>query len=184
MKRMMVIAFAVVCLIQLAVPAWMIHRRENTLRHGEAFRFKTQPVDPYDAFRGRYVALNFEAATFTNRVPDELFNRRRQTMYASIDNDADGFAQVTALHRTRPATGSCIQVKVWNRSRLQFPFDRFYLEESLAPKAESLYREHNRRGATNTYAIVRVLGGFATLEDLIIDGRPVLEYATDEMTSP
>ena len=39
MKRMMTIAFAVVCLVQLGVPAWMIHRRENTLRHGEAFRF-------------------------------------------------------------------------------------------------------------------------------------------------
>ena len=146
-------------------------------------------MDPYDAFRGRYVALNYEAASFTNHVPDgEPYRRRRPTLYASIENDADGFAQVTALHRNRPDAGAYMNVKAWNTHRtdvrLQFPFDRFYLEESLAPKAESLYLENNRRGATNTYAIVKVLDGFAVLEDLIIDGRPVLEYANDNATEP
>ena len=43
--------------VQIAVPVYMIVNREKTLVLGKQFKFHTVPVDPYDAFRGRYVAL-------------------------------------------------------------------------------------------------------------------------------
>ena len=47
------LGLVVVAAAQLAVPAWMIAGRELTLREGQVFKFRTRPVDPADAFRGR-----------------------------------------------------------------------------------------------------------------------------------
>ena len=61
MKHWRLLVFALVGFAQLAVPASLIWKRERTLRQGHVWKFRTAPVDPVDAFRGRYVALEFEA---------------------------------------------------------------------------------------------------------------------------
>lgn len=181
MKKILSILFVAVCLVQLAIPTWMIYRREKTLKEGDVFLFKTQPVDPYDVFRGRYVALDFAASSFSNNNPSVQLTRKK-IVYAELEQDEDGFAIITALHESKPA-GPGIKVRILsqydNNIRLQLPMDRYYLEESLAPEAERLYREHSGRSATNTYARIRVRNSFAVIEDLVIDGRPVLEYTGD-----
>lgn len=61
MNRNLLLALLVVlAAAQLAVPASMIVQRETVLTQGRVYKFKTAPVDPVDAFRGRYVALRFE----------------------------------------------------------------------------------------------------------------------------
>lgn len=175
MKRIIVITLLAVCIVQLAVPAWMIKRRENTLKLGEVFHFKTQPVDPYDAFRGRFVALNFEAAVITNLTHTADYERR-QRLYAKIVTNEQGYAEIESLHKNK-IEGTCIPVRYQWNSRVTLPIDRFYLEESLAPEAERLYRQHNMRGASsNTYAVVRIYNAFPVIEDLIIDGQSVYTY--------
>ena len=56
-RKLLITSFILLCLVQTAVPLSMIARREFTLRNGRVYKFKTAPVDPYDAFRGRFVAL-------------------------------------------------------------------------------------------------------------------------------
>lgn len=181
MKRRIWILVAAVAVVQLAVPGWMILRRERTLEQGEVFRFATAPVDPYDAFRGRYVALQFTAATVTNAAAPEGL-RRGDTVYAVLRESVDGFADVESLHRERPALPH-LSVRVRSVSvegpvRIDLPFDRFYLEEPLAPAAEAVYRERGREGgATSAWAVVRVRNGFGVLDDLIVDGVPIREAA-------
>lgn len=182
MKRMLPAIFIVVCLVQWAIPGLMIHKREQTLRKGEVFLFKTAPVDPYDAFRGRYVALGFDLNSITNSFgyTHEVRNKR---MYAALDRDEAGFAAITGLSDKPPETPSIpvrIQYSYEGVIRLQLPFDRFYMEEHLAPVAETVYRSASRSDATNTFAIVRVYEHFPVLEDLIINGRPASEYATEQ----
>lgn len=179
MKRWMLVIFAVVCAAQLSIPAWMIYRREKTLREGEVFLFQTRPVDPYDAFRGRYVALDFAARSFSNDQQGVVF-KRKQKVYGELGVDADGFAVITALHEKPPGKPS-IRVVVLsqgdNTAWLRFPMDRYYLEESMAPEAERLYMQHSRANSTNTFAVVRILNAFPVIEDLVINGKPVMEYA-------
>ncbi len=83
--------FAAMALLQLAAPASMIYSREHTLAKGEEFKFRTAPVDPYDAFRGRYVALSFDdnQAALAPGVT-AVFG---QTVYATIEVGGDGFAK-------------------------------------------------------------------------------------------
>ena len=58
-RRSLLIIALIGLAAQFSVMGLMIARREMTLRNGVVCRFLTAPVDPYDAFRGRYVALNF-----------------------------------------------------------------------------------------------------------------------------
>jgi uncharacterized membrane-anchored protein len=59
---------------------------------------------------------------------------------------------------------------------LQLPFDRYYMNESKAPQAESAYWSHSRRTNQAAYVSVRVLDGFAVLEDLYIDDTPIQDF--------
>ena len=156
----------------------MIARREHVLHEGRSFKFKTAPVDPYDAFRGRYVALNFEAATVTGiPLPSGLQHGVR--VYALLGEDEKGFAKVTALSLARPSDGPYLRARVQypasDRVSLELPFDRYYMEETKAPAAEDAYRQHSRSETGNAYAIVRILGTQAVLEDLYVEGLPVKE---------
>jgi uncharacterized membrane-anchored protein len=168
--------FGVVALVQLAVATSQLWRSEWTLRTGKSYKFKTAPVDPYDAFRGRYVALAFEQreAPWDGQKTLSLGS----TAYAVLSEDANGFAQVLRVTPVRPESGDYLRVKTGysgtsNRVSYSFSYDRFYMEECKAPKAESVYRENSR----NTYALVRVRDGVGVIEDLFVGDKPIRELA-------
>ncbi len=172
--------FVAAVLAQLAAPASLLWKYEQTLQTGRAYKFRTAPVDPYDAFRGRFVALAFENTSAPVRKGEDV--KLRQRAFVQIEEGADGFARFTELSATPPAHGDYLRVEpTWrNPTNTQFTvsFNRYYLEETKAPKAERAYWESNRRSNTNrnTYALVRVRSGLGVIEDLYIDGKPVSQY--------
>lgn len=174
--------FAFLVIAQLAVPAWMILSRERTLEHGEVYKFKTRPVDPYDPFRGRYVALGIEPDEAPVPKGPEL--HRNQKVYAILERDEEGFAQVSELSLTRPEGDNYIRVKVGyvsdNSARLRWPFDRYYMDEHQAPEAERVYRNNSRSDEHNAHLTVRVREGSAVLEELFIEGVPIGEFLQQE----
>jgi len=173
--------FLVVALIQLSVPASVVWKRGQTLKHGRVWKFKTEPVDPVDAMRGRYVALRFAAEKVP--VADESAHERISpgtSVYAALKEGADGFADVDRIS-IEPLNGEdVVKVKVGysydHSEHLIFPFDRFWVTEKNAPAAEKAYRENSRRGKENAYVTVRVRDGDAALEQLYIDNQPLAEY--------
>lgn len=171
--------FALVVLVQLAVPAGMIARRELTLREGEAFKFRTAPVDPYDAFRGRYVALSLEASRIT-LLPDHDF-RSGEKVFASIVTDENGYAMFDYISRVRPVTGAYLAVRLADvydgNGTLQLPFDRYYMNEDEAPEAEMAYRSATTMdGSRAAHLLIRIRRGYGVIEDLYIDNLPVREF--------
>jgi len=168
------IAIIILALIQLAVPSWMISSSEDILKDGEQFKFKTAPVDPYDIFRGRYVALAMEQDRVA--VEDEFWVEVGQNVYLGIENDDQGYAQVTSAHLRRPEGGSYIKASsryvAKNQLFFRLPFDRYYMNEKKAPRAEKLYRDTNRE-KRDAHVVVRVLNGKALIEALYIDGKSV-----------
>ncbi len=170
--------FTVLSVFQLAVPFWMIFNREMTLRDGKQFRFRTAPVDPYDAFRGRYVALQFERNSAP--VPADEKLAMNQKVYAELAEDENGFARIVKVTTNEPSSEAYVQCRINSITDsliyLQFPFDRYYMDEKLAPAAEAAYREHSRREAQDVYVTVRVKAGNAVLEELYIEGTPIREF--------
>ena len=138
-------------------------------------------MDPYDAFRGRYVALRFEAgdATWSEKEPAN----HGKKIFALVETGPDGFARFTSASSKRPEGGDWLEGKSSYSSsdkhvRVQVPFDRFYMEEKLAPKAEQAYREHSRNGGErDAYAIVRIRAGLGVIEQVFVGDKPLAEAA-------
>ena len=177
--------FLLAVLAQLAVPASMIARREQVLRRGQAFRFRTAPVDPYDAFRGRYVALRFEQTSVP--VPADHEFRSGQKVFARIAEDADGFASFAGIARRCPRNEPYLATRLHNVSGtnavLQIPFDRLYMEESEAPAAEVAYRRHSSGSNRAAFVQVRIWKGLGVIEDLYIDQMPIRQFLANAATN-
>lgn len=184
-KRSWILAiFALAAGAQLAVPARMIWRHERTLREGQVFLFHTRPVDPADAFRGRFVWLGLEPDSF--QPPEVNDWSRDQKAYAVLGTDTNGFATVLRLEHNPPAGETAIAVRVtWpeiDAGKVHFLWeglDRYYMAESKAPAAEKSYRQHNTRTNRTCHVAVRVLGNQAVLEELFIENQPVRRWLAE-----
>ena len=178
-RRLILVLFLAACAAQWIAASWKIVERELTLRRGDVYRFKTAPVDPVDAFRGRYVAVRVEENTVPFEGPWE--RKHDRWLFAELGVGEDGFARFVKLHdqlpldtpgiRTRITSFNDQEKKVW----LKLPLDRFYLSERIAPEAERAYREHSRQEAQDAWLAVRVWRGRAAIEGLYIGDRPILD---------
>jgi len=193
MKKALLIIIGIGVCVQFGVLVSMLVKRELTLRHGEVFRFHTAPVDPFDAFRGRYVALSFDIERERLGTLDTWQLQDNKPCYVQLGTDTNGFAtvvrgtecHVAAVFRDNPGNLPVIKARIEKRwigqgyhHTIKLPFDRFYMPEKLAPEAERVYLEATRgRDRTQSAAaVVRVWRGNAVIEDLEINGVPIVEY--------
>lgn len=175
--------FIVVVLIQLYVPAKMVWDSNAVITSGETFKFKTQPIDPNDPFRGKYVVLNYEADNIT--IEDEVDFEIYEPVYVTLQKDDLGFAVIKTVSKTAPnntsnyviATIDQVVPKKGDSTKIyvEYPFDRFYMEEHKAKPAEQTVAESSREEGKTAYAIVKVKNGQAVIEDVMIDGVSVKE---------
>ena len=177
--RIRLILLVALALAQMGVPGALIYRHESVLHEGKAFKFRVAPVDPYDAFRGRFVALAFERTDAP--APPELSGRRGRA-WARITGGPDGFAQFEEVTARKPVSGDFVEVRLTyvyqGRAHFRLPFDRFYMEESAAPEAEQALwrRTPGQVGRRMVYVVVRILDGQAVTEQLFLDGVPIAQY--------
>ena len=198
MKNIKLILFGIFAVIGIAAPLSIIWKHETVLRHGTTYKFRTKPVDPYDAFRGKYVVLGFE----DDKLDDvkETFIHYNKAVYLRLIVDNDGFAKPTEIS-WKPLEGANI-IRIdqilpeWLFSddysnkkkilRITYPFNRYYLPEDIAPLAEQLYRRANTRAGgddrkLDTYVTVKVYKGVGVLEELYLNGVPVREAVKAEL---
>ena len=184
--------FLGLAIVQLYIPAGQIRKYEDILRTGAVYKFRTAPVDPYDAFRGRYVALNYAGTEAVSRQ-GEKFNRHAPA-YVALQKDAAGFVHFGEISSETPARGDYLRVEYLyatggsgDFAHFRLPFDRFYMEESKAPLAEAAYRKFgNRRNREKdpTYVVVRIKDGRGVIEDLYIKDIPIRDFLAEEAANP
>lgn len=189
-RRVGVALIVAVGIVHLAVPLWMIHARERTLDEGSRWRFRVAPVDPADPFRGRYLALGFRENQAP--VPPDADIDFGAWVYVPLERDEEGFARLGPVHTDPPAGGDFLRLQVRGlspgdegrrRAHFRLPFDRLYLEEEKARRAEERLREIFRaRGGeaaeeVPVWAWVRVREGRAVLEDVEVAGRSIRALA-------
>lgn len=170
--------FLLVALAQLYVPAKMVWDKETLWAEGKEYKFKVAPVDPNDPFRGKYITLSYEATRYESSNAEEW--SRGEPIYVTLLEDSEDFALIKEVFRF-PPTGAqnFVEAKVrrWSSSSsivfIEYPFDRFYMEESKAYDAELAYREMLRDSMQVAYALVNVKQGEAVLKDVLIDGVPI-----------
>ncbi len=190
-RKITLLIFAAMVLAQWYVPGSMILQRESTINKGQVFQFKCQPIDPNDPFRGKYITLGFEADSysFTSTADEQLWTYG-QLAYVTIDNDESDFARISGVSNTKPDAGaaffqatirgvSIIETEKQRLLTFEFPFNRFYMEESKAPLAEQLYGEQLIDSNSLVYGLVSIYKGNAVLTDVIINGQSIKEAVED-----
>ena len=173
MKYWRILVFALIVCAQLAAPASLIWKREQTLPQGSVWKFRTAPVDPVDAFRGRYVALEFE--TETQQIAPPPNAQYGQTVFVTLRLDAEGFATIDQVLPSRPEGNDFIQAHL-HGTTIALPFDKYWVTERDASAAEAAYRAQSSREKRNAFVTVRVFKGDAALEQLYLDGLPLGDY--------
>jgi uncharacterized membrane-anchored protein len=181
MKNILIASFILLVLVQWFVPGNMICNKEKVVKKGRSFRFETEPVDPADPFRGRYMILDFKMDTFRVKSMPEIDIDR--PVYVLLENDANGFARIQNVVFSKPANQNDYVIANAYVSRVNddfliyvtYPFEEFYLEEFKAPKAEQEYFESTRDSTKKTYAVVKVFNGDAVIENVYINDKPLVQ---------
>ncbi|WP_263834032.1 GDYXXLXY domain-containing protein [Sulfurospirillum oryzae] len=191
-KLFLGIVFGVLCVVQLGAILFQMMSYERILKEGEVFYFKVLPLDPYDPFRGRYVTLRFENATKAPLASNESMDETSPKGYALLEHQEKGDA-IKEVRFSKPANGHFLEVNVQYINQgsvpksaekpehanvyFSLPFDRFYMREDIAPKAEKVLRA---RSGVSVKAKLRVLGGKGVIEDLVVGETPLSQFVQSE----
>ena len=159
MKKTLLSVLIITILVQIFIPVYMIWGKYDVLKNGEEVKIRIAPVDPYDAFRGRYVSLWYEY---------DLDYNQRHGKYGILGIDGDGFATVKEVRREQPKGELYLTSK--DEYYFDIPIDRYYMEETLAPQTEKMLS-----GEKEAYVTVRIKGDKSVISGLYIDGKPVEE---------
>ncbi len=173
--------FVLVAIVQLYVPAKMIFDKEDVIHTGTEYKFKTEPIDPNDPFRGKYITLRYEEDMV--EVENESDWRWGEMVYVLLTSDSNGFAKILSVSKETPTgTPDFLIAKVSyvpddgsNKLTIEYPFDRYYMEESKAYDAELAYRESQIDTNQIAYALVSIKEGDAVLKDVLINGVSIRE---------
>lgn len=181
-KKSYLILFAIV-LLQLGVPIYGIISRQLVIAYGREFKFKVRPFDPYDAFRGRYVTFSLTKEYESNTLSTATCEKH---CYAQLSSDGSNFAQITRLSESKPPSGDYVKLKGDNfNGEFDYPVDRYYLNEKLAPEAEKLISSRRLnsvdRNEHNIYITAKVKNGTMIITGLFVDNQPIEDYLRNKI---
>lgn len=168
--------------VQLFVPAQMIYQQEDALDTGTAYKFKTQPIDPTDPFRGKFIILNYDMDSF--ETEEDGWYDYNGNIFVYLKTDTEGFATVKTVSKTLLDSSDdyVIAESKYNNSKtvnFDLPFNRFYMNENKAYDAEISVRKAQRDTTKTCYGLVFVKEGTAVLENVFIDNKPIQEFVKE-----
>lgn len=174
--------FGVMVVIQLLIPAQMIYSKNQIKYNGITYKFELEAIDPNDPFRGKYIILNPKESHVTSPNKDAAL---RGDIYANFKIDSLGYANVTEVSATAPDHNNYLKVKshrygstdTTQTLRINYPFDRYYMNEHKALTAEKLTRAAVRDSAQTCYAEVAIYKGQFSLLAVKINGVDIEELA-------
>ncbi len=186
-KQIYTAAFIIIALIQLAVPAKMIWESEDALLQGDRHLLKLAPFDPNDPFRGKYINLRFEIAQYSSDSPCLVEGKSNQ--YVSLTHDEGRFSRISQINHGKPSTGEYFSTSLYcysidndkSQYDLLLPFQKYYMEESLAEGAERLARNNSRDTTTDVYAEVYIYQGNARIKQVFIGDQKIEDLVSESL---
>ena len=153
-KPFLIVSALVSAVVLCGILVWMIADRAAILRDGREIVLKTEPIDPRDLLRGRYVRLNYSISrvppiAFTGEKPDYFDSGTM--IFVRLEQGADGFWQAAeARVGSRPNDGEDVWIRgetafrmasTDNPANVRYGIERFYAPEALAPEIEKRMRD-------------------------------------------
>jgi len=161
-------------LFSVIVTKILSHKKNDILKNGIEYKIKTRSIDPADPFRGRYVAISVNVG-----VPDDLQNSAPEGVpfYVRLRTGGDGYAELSEVS-VSPLEGDGVlklggpySWRKWDNT-VSLPFDRYYMQEKIAPKAESAHWQQS----ADTYVALRVKNCKGAISGLYIGNMRIEDY--------
>ncbi|MBT8219133.1 MAG: GDYXXLXY domain-containing protein [Bacteroidia bacterium] len=164
------IIFSIYAVGLLAFPLMTVWNQQSIFDDGSIYKFKCAPIDPNDIFRGKYVQLGFD----NNFIPKSTLSIDiGQTVYGRIAIDQAGYAFVTEIANVPFGKETYLELQnVQDQGdiiRFDYPFNRLYMNEEKAPKAEELFRDELSNTDAEIYARVYITEGRFLLDDVFVN---------------
>lgn len=181
-KGIVIVLFLILAGVQWFVPLQMIQDRRSTLANGKIYKFKMAPVDPIDPFRGKYLDLQFQEAQY--EVNSGVEWQPNESVYVILQQDSLGYAFITDLSKEKPVpdkdyiktTISYIDGEEYSMVHIDYPFDRYYINERMAEPLEKAFSEILSDTSKVNYAQVRIRSDQVILEEVYIDEQSIREW--------
>lgn len=181
-KNIQIISLSLLFLTQLFVLGSMVWQHENVATQGERLKFRIQPIDPNDPFRGKYITLNFMNNS-TNTIDWKSEQSVDGKAYIRFEVGPDGFARIAGIQNHASEKEPYLELPAESiRGRygkgihVDFPFNRFYMEESKAPQAEKELRRNLDGEDLEAYALVAMKDGKAILLDVYVNEISIKDF--------
>ena len=139
--------------------------------------FEVHGYDPYDYARGRYLALGFQ------ELPKELKSKlsHNKKNYAVVKEGKDGFSVVSEVIHNLDGRACTRLSKRAAYSNVIYPFSRFYINEELAPAAESVFKQALKSRKRCALVVSLYPDGASAVRDLLVDGVSIRVLAQEEI---
>jgi len=175
--------FAMAAVAQWVLPLLGVWQHEQVVARGVLVRIRCAAPDPYDPLRGRYLAVRPEETRLPK--PAGMPAKSRVPVWATLVANNDGLSRIDSLSLEPVAGPTVIRlIATWplqapegDTVSVEWPFDRFYLNERFAPDADALVAERFR-GGERPVAELRLLDGRAALTDVLLGGESIREAVT------
>jgi uncharacterized membrane-anchored protein len=166
--------------LQVLVLAFMAGEREWIMRTGAPLVLRTAPVDPNDPMRGAFVRLTYEISTVPpalcrgetikwTKTTDyrETQKIRDRVVYAAVNVDAYGIAELTSLSDTPPDSGRYLRGRVVSADtggvRVRYGIEALFMNKDAAKRMEDT--SFKKAGAPMDVTVAVGSSGLAVLKD-------------------
>lgn len=182
-KYFILIFFIFMVLSQLFVVTRLIYKSNGILESGKELKFKIGLYDPVHPFMGKYIELNFENNSIV--LPHEHKWNLHDKIYVHVNEDSNGFARIASISKEiKPNSKYYFKSKInnihhnYNNSEIsiEFPFNKYFLEETEAKLAEDIYNKIARDSANKFYLLVKIKDGDARIKDIYVNDTLFSEY--------
>ncbi len=138
---------------------------------GKTYILKPKPIDPFDLFRGQYLAINYEMST----IPSIEGANRGDTVYVQLEKDQEGIARYKKASLT-PLPSSIKGVVRYNNEQtmqVEYGIEQYFFERNAY------------FSITNITVEIRIsASGQAKIYQLLQNGKPLkIEYGNFSLTS-
>jgi len=167
------VGLIIVFLVILSVVISFISYNEWPKLTGDKIVLATQPVDPFDPFRGQYMRINYDIS----RLNDITGFEEGDTIYVLLEEDEQEIWRFKDTSMSKPDRGDFIKGKVTRSSgtdvSIEYGIEQFFFER------------HADVPTTNITVEVSVANsGRAVFSQLLQHGKPVeIEYEDIDLTS-
>ena len=104
-------------------------------------------------------------------------------VYITFRNNRNGFAEIDKITQKVPEQSDYLEMTTWRADRekeqvtifINYPFNRFYMEESKAPEAERTYGAAAADSSSKVYALVALYEGKAAIKNVYVNDTTITD---------